>query len=374
MTSLRLRMAWLAVAGVLACLVPAGARALHGADLKRYIASDFCAAIVIHPERINQSTLAEAARSGLPKPLSNADPLKAALDAAKQNPQGLPPGMDPAKLADLLKDKPIHRIVLLAEPLPGPKTGPQLPVMPGVGIIVQFSADIDGEAIISAACSQWQPATTEGTAYKVLRVPGQTFAALAPDARTLIFGSETSVKKMLAKEPGAQPLLKQLQHTSLDNDIIIEAALDIAAMQTAQAMGTTVDELLAGAKLEPGQLAMAKDVKSISIALNLSGKTLIHGELVTTKPDTAAGLAGMANAGIAQAKPAFESVKKNPSPLIPKPLMDGLAKVGDEVLAGQSVKADGNRVLLEVPMPESLADLLKQAAAMGNQQKPPGGP
>src|ERR1700722_14834910 len=90
-----------ALALVAAGLIPGGAPSARGAELTKYISSDFCAALVIHPERIKKSTLAVAFKEGSPTGTSDDDSSKAAIAFLKGQ-KSLPPGMDPDKLAKLL--------------------------------------------------------------------------------------------------------------------------------------------------------------------------------------------------------------------------------------------------------------------------------
>src|SRR5208282_1715567 len=96
--------ALLALALVLGGLIPNGRNVARGADLGHYISPDFCAALVIHPDRISKSTLAEAIKPDLPKAKESPDAMKAAV-AALANQKGLPPGFDLAKIAKLLEGK-----------------------------------------------------------------------------------------------------------------------------------------------------------------------------------------------------------------------------------------------------------------------------
>ena len=69
----------------------------------------------------------------------------------------------------------------------------------------------------------WQPAEAEGTKYMKMKNPtaGQPdVAAVVADSQTLIAGFDVTVVKMLAKDQGEQPLVKQLQRASFKNDIL----------------------------------------------------------------------------------------------------------------------------------------------------------
>lgn len=353
----------LTLAVVLAGLIPSGHHAARAADLARYISPDFCGALVIHPQRIGQSTLIEALKSGLPKEMAAADPIGAAI-AAMGKQKNLPPGMDVAKLAKLLQGKAVRRIVFLVDPMPAPK----VPAAPG--IIVQFGADVDSDGILSAISSDWQPAEAEGTKYKKLKNPETDqpdLAALMPDSRTLITGLEVTVVKMLAKDQGSQPLLTQLQRASFDNDILVEFLADPLLAKVTKATGKSADEALAAM----GPMgALAKEIKTVSIKLNFSGKTLLHTEIATVKPETATMFASLAQTYVAGVKPKFEELKKQPPPFVPPALVSVVSKVGDEAFEGLKIKAEGPLMELDLPMPESLPGALKAAGELLAQMQP----
>ena len=354
----------LGLAIALAGLIPAGTSVVRGADLTRYLSSDFCAAVVIHPQRISKSTLAAAVQSGLPKEMASADPAKAIATLTRL--KDLPPGMDLAKLAKLLEGKTIIRIVIFIDPMPTA----DVPAAPG--IIVQFGDDIDGDGLLAAISSDWKPAEAKGVKYKTLKSPEPgkpDIGAFVPDARTLIAGLDATVVKMLAKDQGGQPLLKQLQHASFDNDILVEFLAEPLWAEKANGGGKSAEKII-GSLGGPDLAKSAKEIKSLSIKLNFSGKTLLHAEVVTDTPETATKYAAVAQAGIAFAKPQFEALKKQPPPLVPPPAVAVISKLGDEVFEGLTIKNDGPQLLVNLAMPASLPDALKLAAQMAAQMQP----
>ncbi len=365
----------LGLAIALTGLVPGGSTAAHGANLGRYLSSDFCAALVIHPDRIGKSTLAKAMKSGLPKQMLSADP-SAALTMALGMQQNLPKGMDVAKLAKLLAGKTVIRIVVLIDPI----LKADAPVGPGV--IVQFGDDIDGEAILSAITSEWQSDEAHGVKHKTLKSPKPgvpEFAALAPDARTLIVGQRETVVKMLAEDQGSQPLLKQLRNTNFDNDIILEFSAEPLLAKAAKS-GESAEKTLA--MMGGPELArLAKEIKSFSAKINFSGETLLHSEIVTDTRERAEMYAAVARSTASDARPKFEEMKKQPLPIpipIPPAAVKLLFKVGDEVFDGLVIKNEGPHLAVDLPMPASLPEALKVAsqlaAQMGSQMQPPAGP
>ena len=308
MTMQRLGSVCVGLAIVLAGLGPRGAMAAEAkaGALARFVAPDFCAAVIIHPERIAKTPLADAIKSAMPKQAqaTDASALLTTLSAQGQ----LPPGMDADQLAKLLEGKQVHRVIVLVDPMPAA----DVPVSPG--LVVQFSTDVDGAAILSAASKDWKPADTNGTKYQKTKNPEADkpdLGACVVDARTLIFGLESTVVKMLAKSQGSSPLLERLRKAKLDNDIVVEVVVEPALKKIAKATGKSIDEALAD--LAP-QAAMAKDIKSLSVVVNYSGKTLLHAELVTTKEESAGTLGMLATMGLSAGKEKLEELKKDPPP------------------------------------------------------------
>lgn len=132
MTLKRWGWVWFGLSVVLAGLIPCGTVTARGANLARYISPDFCAVLVISPERISQSTLAQAIKSGLPKEMASTDPVTAAV-AALGSQKNLPPGMDVTKLAKLLQGKTVQHIVVFIDPMPTPT----VTVSPGISVAVR---------------------------------------------------------------------------------------------------------------------------------------------------------------------------------------------------------------------------------------------
>ena len=362
MTFQRLARIGLGLAIALAGFVPLAKNVASAADLGRYISPDFCAALVVHPARITKSKLWEAIKSGLPPAMATTDPRKAAIESIAHD-KNAPPGIDPAKIMGLLEGKNITRVVIFIDPMPKPN------IPASFGMIVQFDADIDSDALFAAFSTGWEPAESNGVKYKKIRTgPGEPdAAALMPDARTLIFGIEVSVAKMLGDNSSKdQPLLSQLQHSRFDNDVLVEFLADPLQAKLANGML----EKLAG----PNGAEVAKhknDVKALSLKLNFSGKSLLHLEIVADKEETAKTYAAMGTVVInTVAKPQWEEFKKKPNPMVPAEAVPVLSKLGDEILDGLNVSNDGSRFVVDLAMPASLPDAAKLAARLGPQMAP----
>jgi hypothetical protein len=331
---------------------------LRAAGLSQYLSPDFCAVLVIQPERIGQSTLAEAIKSALPASVMKADPA-AAVAALKAQKGNVPPGMDAEKLVQLFQGKSVQRLALFFDAAMEKN-------IPGIALVAQFSSDIDGEAILSAITTEWQTADANGAKYRKLKgKPGQPDgAAVAPDGRTLIFGVESAVLKMLAGQQGERPLLKQLQRASFDNDIVFELYADALWAGVAKTAGKSIDETIALAVKDPSMAALAKDVKSLSVRINFSGKKLLRGEVATGKPETAATLSTLGQQMKDSAKQEYEDMKKKPPQGPAAMVLPMLSKVGDEAFQGLEIKADGTLMSVDLAMPDSLASTLKSLVQM----------
>jgi hypothetical protein len=330
----------------------------RAADLTRFISPDFCAAVVIHPERINESTLAETIRSSLPKEMAGGDLISLVKTTLAQNLRGLSTGADGQKIEKLLQGAKIHRIVFFTD-------SAMVENALGAAVIVQFGADMDGEGLIAATLPDRQNVEAGGVKYsKIKGRPGvPDMAAVAPDSRTLIVGVESTVVKMLGKNEGERPLLKQLQKATLNHDILIEVCAEPLWAGLAKG-GMKQEQLLAGLPPDGGLGDMAKDIKSLSLRLDFSGDTLIHAEATTGKAETAAMMAKNGQDMLNVGKQQFEALKKAPPSIAPADLVPTASKLGDEALAGVKIKADGTTATLDVAMPPSLPEALKAAGKM----------
>jgi hypothetical protein len=179
---------------------------------------------------------------------------------------------------------------------------------------------------------------------------------------------------MLVKEQGDRPLLRQLQHASFDNDIVFEFFAAPFWAGLTKSTGKSIDEILA-AEPDPAAAAVAKDIKSVSIRVNFSGKTLLRSEVTTGTPETAAKLAAKAQEGVTEAKKQYEKFKKQPPPGPMVFLMPMITRVADEGFEGLEIKADEGQMTVTLATPKSLPDTLRsvgQMASMFLQQPPPG--
>lgn len=158
-------------------------------------------------------------------------------------------------------------------------------------------------------------------------------------------------------------MLKQLQKASLKHDILVEFYAEPLIAGLTKSTGKSIDELLKPMN-NPSMASMAKDVKSVSLQLDFSGKTLLHGEVASGKPETAATMAMMGNMGVSGGKQQFEAMKKQPPPLLPPNLLPVLTKLGDEIFAGLTIKAEGTQLTIDLPTPDSLPEALKAGAKM----------
>ena len=301
--------------------------------------------------------------------MAGGDPAAAAAMLKSQ--KNLPKGMDVEKLAKLLQGASVRRVVIAFDGTPIVSESPLTAGGPSgtevaAGIIVQFTDDVDGESLVSAISSEWKAVEISGHKCKTLKTPDSPeIAVVAPDSRTLIAGNRATVEKMLAKNEGDRPLLKQLQRASLKHDILIEFSAEPTRAARAKSTGKM-----------PGSLAflfgLAETAESLSVQVDFSGPSLLHCELTSDKPEKAAGLAMMGKLQIDAAKKKFAELKKSPPMFTPPMLVPVLSKLGDEVLAGVEIKSDGPRLTVDLPTPDSLPDALKAVAKLAAMMPPPG--
>jgi len=310
------------------------AKKTDSANLSEFIASDFCAAIVVHPGRLIKSPAAEAL------------PLEAAQGMAAG-------GSGAAKAAAVLDPKKVRRAVILIDPTPIADS----PV--SVGVILQFEEDINAMALLSQQYQDIRSVEFEGKKYLSSSSAGQgdvPGAAYVAGPRTLLMGPEPTLKKMLAAEDAPRPLLDQLRRSSLKNDLLVEILADplVKLLQESSASspeGAPSQGMMAA--------AMLADVKAASLSLNFSGDTLLQLALYGKQADSVAKLHGQlsmfqAMAG-QQLKTAAADAEKTP-----EGLAGPLVAFGQELLDGTQLTKEDDRALLVVKMPKDLPGMVKK--------------
>ena len=308
-----------------------------------YISGDFCAVLVIHPQRIAKSPLA--------KPL----PLDGVAGAAESQ---APADVDVAALFETLKPEKILRIIVVVDPVPGGN----LAFLPGV--IVQYTEDIDGAAVLKALLEDAAIAKHNGKTYH--RGAETDFLAKLPlcghvaDDRTLVFAAEPTMKKMLSAKKTDNPLLDRMKKTTLNHDVIVEFVAAPMVKAFEKKTGKTVAEALEDDPEDPiGQIATM--VAGVSLTLDLSGDTLLKVNVTAASDAAAVQMEVMAKLGLKEAEKQFEALKPMIAENAPPNLTEPINALVKQVLSGLTIsrsERDINAVLL---MPAALLDLARNA-------------
>jgi hypothetical protein len=319
-------------------------------NLTQFIGPDFFAALVVHPSRLAKAPM--FAGMSLPDmPLAGkASPAEVAL------------------VKEFLKPEKIRRVVALVASTAEGGVG-QSPVT--VGVIFQFNEDVDSESFLKQNAKlsgeDLESVTVEGVtcyvskaaaaqpnpAAKASEPPVMTFVA---GPRTLVVGPEAAMKKMLAPATGPRPLLEQLKHSSLNNDVLIQIAAEPLLKSGA---GAALKAMTQGQPKQPFA-DLIDDVQSIALALNVTQEPLLKLAVRGTKPDSPDkffGLMQMAKMGIPAA---LEGAKKNLSAMLPPDIKEPLFKVADEIVKGLNVAKEGDEVALTIAQPASLPALVQK--------------
>jgi predicted Zn finger-like uncharacterized protein len=317
-----------------------------------YIAADFNGAAIIHPARLLKSPLL----AKVPK-----DKLdKMAADMEKEV------GFDPRK---------VERVVLLLEPFP------ENNVMASPAGIIRFADPVDGKKILGKVLGQMGTATFKkkdyyrSTTWQMARVPVAGYVA---DDRTILLAPEPTLRKMLLANAPKSPLLDGLRDIDLDNDIVALFCMDqgqqpASKMTVRQAAGMTLNE--AKANLPP-QLAAITTVpdrlKSVTLALNLSGDTLLKVVLEGKDKESADVFEKLVNEGLKMVRQGYKEVSGMLMAMAPPDLAGSLDKVAKDLLDGITTSKDGPRLTVSVKMPRGLDRLAaKLIQAAQGQVRPP---
>jgi len=324
-------------------------------DLAAFIAPDFCAAIVIHPQRLAESPIAAALQVGTPA--AQESPAAGMAAMAMAMPKAAEAGVDLMKLTQVLGNNQLRRIVVLVEPFPTA----EIPASPAV--ILQFEADVDPDQLFPALAKGAEKAEHQGATYykSATAIEGVVLAGHVAAGKIVLVAPEPTLLKMLTTSETPGPLLTQLRHTGMGNDIILEYVAK-PLLDAAGKAGKSPENLFPQGDDPTGGLI--KDVASASMTLNLSGASLAHLEVVAGDEAVAAKLQAMLAGLQAMATQQYEGVKKEPPPQLPAPLATPIFAVGDDLLKGLAIKQDGTRVVVDLKMPKGLPELVKNLAAI----------
>ncbi|HEV3258402.1 MAG TPA: hypothetical protein VG013_16095 [Gemmataceae bacterium] len=310
-----------------------------------YIASSFNAAVIVHPRRMLKSPVL----SGLPLDQLIAPVLKAS-------------GIDPRQ---------IEQAIALVDPMPGGN------VLFLPGGIIRFAGPVDGKKLLSQGLKGAQEATFKGKTYYRGNeaMAGTKVCGYVPDDRTVVLGPEPTLQKMLSAQEAKSPLIDRLRKVDLDNDVIavfVMAPVRPVAQELMKQAKSSLPPMFAEAATLPERL------QSATVALNLSGDTLLKVDLEADSEESAGVLLNLTSAGHKQLKDLYPVFRKQLEGQAPPPVAGPIFAVLDDAVAGLGVKKDAGHVVVSLKAPKGLAELpaklmplVGQLMAAGPPMPPP---
>lgn len=244
---------------------------------------------------------------------------------------------------------------------PNPEAQMELISQKALGVI-RLSKDLDAAAV--AAAIQAKQATAESTTYYLVPAPqpGQPdIAWFAPDARTLVSGSEAAIKTAIANGPG-ESTLENFAFVPGDNQSVIAFSSPLLVGLSA-AINAPPD-----APAPVGVLADAVKgkINGVAIAINYDGDIALDillnliDEDAATEADKA--LVDVLTLG-KQMAPLFMGA-------LPRPLIPGI----QQVVSGLSSSSRDTVVSLSTSIPASLIEAIQQNPGQFMPQGLPGAP
>jgi hypothetical protein len=321
-----------------------------------FIAPDFTAAVVVRPQRFLRSPLL----AGLPQ-----DQLLS--DLIKQS------GIDPRQLKEA---------TLLAEPF----AGGNVAFFPAG--ILRFADPVDGKQLLDKALQGVSEQTLAGKQYYRSTSPQHQLAGVpvcghVADERTLVLAPETTLKKMLAATDGTSPLRQRLVRLDADADVVGLFVLDQDSVKDGvpTVRRALTDILKQNQKAIPPQLGdvttLPERLQAVTVALYLTGDTLLRVDLEATDPMAAAAVHDLAKGGLDLFRQSLPELHKAMDAQAPPDVAQPLGSVLDDAAGGISLNKDGARVAVTVKapkdpatLPAKLGPLLAQLVAEGPRPGP----
>jgi hypothetical protein len=312
--------------------LPGGVSGLPAADMA-YVLPDFFAAVVIHPQRISKAPML----ASLPQ-----DKLLSGVQERMN--------LDPRKIEQGL-------FLLTPNWLAGQAFNE------GPAGVIRSSEPIDAKKLLGS--EYWrdvQEVTIAGKlCYTKPQARGRVEAIHMPNSKTIVFAMKETMAKMLTAGAGKGPLAERLARTDTSGDLTVVVVLDPARQ--------TIHEIVAKAKGDPTAppaivplLEATDDLSAATIAVDLTGGTLIRIAMDGKDAAAAGRVEDLVNQGVEMARQVFTQnrgqLSKVLSPMLAAPLI-GLA---DSFLKGISVSKDGQRVVVAAKKPEGLDDTMKLLA------------
>ncbi len=296
-----------------------------------FIDSSFVTAVLVHPQQIQE--------------MPNFDSIRTMINAAGGA------QIEELKKATNIDPFKIQRVLIVM--------GPDAEA--DAAAIVQFGDAVNVGEINKTLPPNVKTATHNGKDYYQFGMPGSEQAAHFATSKTLLFGTESAVKKMLDAKPGDSPLKKLLAGADASKDISIVASTSAIGSLAAQIPGAAA----------PEQAEMFKKVNSVQVELDLSSDEFVRAVITFDSAETADMVSAMTHAGLKEVKEAMnspEAAAAGPAAMMPGPMAD----IGKELANGATIEQSGEVLTVRLARPSALDNIQEliggvMAMAMGMQ-------
>ncbi|HUT13995.1 MAG TPA: hypothetical protein VMY37_02475 [Thermoguttaceae bacterium] len=328
---------------------PEGSGGAEKVDVS-FIPEDCFLAVVIHPKRLAESPLA--------KELSEVVTDEMFEETVRDT------GVDPRKMEE---------IVFLT--IPREPTGEKYEAPFDVGFIVRFAEPIADQELMKKMFRYIEfddePAKHEGKEYyrayrrrfsfrgeeePIDRDRPADLAVCFPDERSIVFGSEAVVKKMLSANGAKSALIERLRKLDTGSDLIVVVTTEGAG----ESIGKLTEELDRVLPLGTRSLLKAPDLaRAATLTADLRGDPVAELILEANDAPSAAELKQIADSllvvGKALLSDSRDEILSDAPPGAGQPMIELLEGAFDAV----TVVQDGDKVTATLKRPEALAKLPK---------------
>ena len=312
-----------------------------------FIHPDFCAAIVVHPQRITNASMGKSLR--LPELIGIlAGNLGRDSDAVVR-------ACDPSK---------ILRISILIEPLPGGNVA----FFPGV--VVEFSEDVSGQQVVRALWPKSRLSASDKQRITGLdEMAGVEIEAYIAGPRTLLIAPATMMKLMRSAPQSRPNLLKEKLRRSLDESEIVVTYVSRPVQMAIQKMtGLTDRQLRDDPDTDEFVKFVAMNVTSGSIKIQLKESPSLAASIDCTALNDATQAKETISGGVAMLSTAISTtesrkeLKKELAEEFPPPILEFVdSPASRKLVESIAVRQRGRRVDLLVGIPKSAVLLLKKS-------------
>jgi hypothetical protein len=348
-----------------------------------YITDDFTSAVIAHPARVlNSEFMNELVKAGLPlddflkEPMEELgiDPRqveqvailldKETASAAPQMlpipfgpPGGAPGGFEapdavppeeletPESSDQGAVDNPPAALQPVAFQPAGAVAPPEM-----VTVIVRFSAEMNPDAFFENFNGPpLEDAEIDGL--KVKKLPFFSSVFYAADSKTLIYTQPKFLKKMVDAKSAESDLITELKNIDATHDLIV--VVDLTPFrQLLQMAGGMV-----AAQLPPDKAALANipnKTKMLTLTAGISNESLLSATFVMDTADDAQATNTALSSGLKQVQAMYEQQKTQglpPNVPLDQAGQQEVIAMADEIVAGLSNEANGNRLTVTIPKP-----------------------